>query len=167
METVLKDRDAMVALYAPYCEGLEQPELLQLALETLLTPGIHGSRRLKPDGNHPFELTWQPGDSPQEPSQCQLSFPQIQDVSYSFSVPTAQLVVWLMDFLQTETAPPSASLQPFQLPAPPLPPLSLGSPVPQNEPPEKGATEADGPSDLPESFWGWLLVGQLPTKRSA
>lgn len=167
METVLKDRDAMVALYAPYCEGLEQPELLQLALEKLLTRGINGSRRLKPDGNHPFELTWQPGDSPQEPSQCQLSFPQIQAVSYSFSVPTAQLVLWLMDVLQTEPAPPSPSLQAMQLPAPPLPPLSLGSPVLEAEPAEKGPAEADGPPDLPESFWGWLLVGQLPTERSA
>ena len=90
METVLKDRDAMVALYAPYCEGCERPELLDLALEKLLTRRLNGSRQLKPDGSHPFELTWQPGESPQEPSQCQLSFPEIQAVTYSFSIPTSQ-----------------------------------------------------------------------------
>lgn len=162
METVLQDRDAMVALYAPYCEGLEQPELLQLALEKLGTRGINGSRRLKPEGSHPFEFTWQPGHSPQEPSQCQLSFPQIPAVSYSFSVPTAQLVLWLMGFLESEQGAPQS-----QLLGAPLPPLSLGSPVPEAEPAEKGPAEADGPPDLPESFWGWLLVGQLPTERSA
>jgi hypothetical protein len=89
MQTVLKDRDAMVALYAPYCEGDQQPQLLERALEKLLTRRINGSRRLKPDGSHPFELTWQPGESPQEPSQCQLSFPQIAAVTYRFSIPTS------------------------------------------------------------------------------
>ena len=64
METIPKDREAMVALYAPYCEGFDQPQL-ELGLEKLVTRRINGSRRLKPDGSHLFELTWEPGESPQ------------------------------------------------------------------------------------------------------
>ena len=181
METVLKDRDAMVALYAPYCEGSDRAQLLDLALEKLLTRRLHGSRRLKPDGSHPFELTWQPGESPQEPSQCQLSFPQIQAVTYNFCVPTAELVLWLMQILDYGRATPSPGLPPLQLPAPPLPvprlglprpplplpPLPLAAPLLQAPPPAKGAEEAGAPPDLPDSFWCWLLVGYVPPERSA
>ena len=181
METVLKDRDAMVALYAPYCEGSERPELLDLALEKLLTRRLNGSRRLKPDGSHPFELTWQPGESPQELSQCQLRFPEIQEVTYQFSVPTSQLVLWLMRILDTGPAAPPPGLPPLQRPAPPLPapglglptsslplpPLPFGAQVLQGRWPAKGAAEAEGPPDLPESFWCWLLVGHLPMEGSA
>ena len=156
METVQKDRDAMVALYAPYCEGDLQPQLLERALEKLYTRRINGSRRLKPDGSHPFELTWQPGESPQEPSQCQL----------------------ILDSAPSSPAPP---LPPLNRPAPPmpatglglgtpslpLPPLPLGAPVVQARAPAQGATEASTHPDLPASFWCWLLVGQLPEDRSA
>ena len=181
METVQKDRDAMVALYAPYCEGDAQPQLLERALEKLVTRRINGSRRLKPDGSHPFELTWQPGESPQEPSQCQLSFPQIQAVTYRFSIPTSQLVLWIMEILDSAPSGPAPPLPPLNRPAPPmpatglglgtpslpLPPLPLGAPVVQARAPAQGATEASTPPDLPASFWCWLLVGQLPEDRSA
>lgn len=181
METVLKDRDAMVALYAPYCEGSERPELLDLALEKLLTRRLNGSRQLKPDGSHPFELTWQPGESPQELSQCQLSFPQLQKVIYQFSIPTSQLVLWLMTILETGPAFPPPGLPPLHLPAPPLPapglglppsslplpPLPFGAPGLQGRSPVQGAAEARIPPDLPDSFWCWLLVGHLPPERSA
>ena len=181
METDQKDRDAMVALYAPYCEGDLQPQLLERALEKLLTRRINGSRRLKPDGSHPFELTWQPGESPQEISQCQLSFPQIQAVIYRFSIPTSQLVLWIMEILDSAPSSPAPPLPPLNRPAPPmpatglglgtpslpLPPLPLGAPVVQTRAPAQGATEASTPPDLPESFWCWLLVGQLPEDRSA
>jgi hypothetical protein len=181
METVLKDRDALVALYAPYCEGDAQPQLLERALDKLLTRRINGSRRLKPDGSHPFELTWQPGESPQELSQCLLSFPQIQAVTYNFSVPTAELVLWLMQILDYGPATPPPGLPPLQLPAQPLPvprlglprpplplpPLPLAGPLLQAPPPAKGTEEAGGPPDLPDSFWCWLLVGFVPPERSA
>jgi hypothetical protein len=181
METVLKDRDAMVALYAPYCEGCERPELLDLALEKLLATRLNGSRRLTPDGSHPFELTWQPGESPQELSQCQLSFPQIREVNYQFSVPTAQLVLWLMKILESAPAAPPPGLPPLHLAAPPLPapglglrtpslplpPLPFGAPVLQGGGLAKGAAEAGAPPDLPQSFWCWLLVGHLPPEGSA
>jgi len=181
METVLKDRDAMVALYAPYCEGSDRAQLLDLALEKLLTRRLHGSRRLKPDGSHPFELTWQPGESPQEPSQCQLSFPQIQAVTYNFSVPTADLVLWLMQILDSAPSGPAPPLPPLNRPAPPmpapglglgtpslpLPPLPFVAPVVRARAPAQGATDTSTPPDLPASFWCWLLVGQLPEDRSA
>lgn len=181
METVQKDRDAMVALYAPYCEGDAQPQLLERALEKLLTRRINGSRRLKPDGSHPFELTWQPGESPQEPSECQLSFPQIEAVTYRFSIPTSQLVLWIMEILDSAPSGPAPPLPPLNRPAPPmpatglglgtpslpLPPLPLGAPVVQARAPAQGATDASAPPDLPASFWCWLLVGQLPEDRHA
>ena len=182
METDQKDRDAMVALFAPYCEGDEQPQLLERALEKLYVRRINGSRRLKPDGSHPFELTWQPGESPQEPSQCQLSFPQIQAVTYRFSIPTSQLVLWIMEILGSAPSSPAPLLPRLNLPAAPpmpapglglgtpslpLPPLPLGAPVIQARTPAQGAAEASTPPDLPESFWCWLLVGQLPEDRSA
>jgi hypothetical protein len=181
METVLKDRDAMVALYAPYCEGCERPELLDLALEKLVTRRLTGSRRLQPDGSHPFELTWQPGESPQEFSQCQLSFPQIEAMTYQFSVPTSQLVLWLMKILESAPAALAPGLPPFHLPAPPLPapglgqrtpplplpPLPFGAPVLQGGSLANGAAKADAPPDLPQSFWCWLLVGHLPSEGSA
>ena len=181
METVQKDRDAMVALYAPYCEGDQQPQLLERALEKLFTRRINGSRRLKPDGSHHFELTWQPGESPQEPSECQLSFPQIEAVTYRFSMPTSQLVLWIMEILDSAPTGPAPQLPPLNLPAPPmpatglglgtpslpLPPLPLGAPVVQARAPAQGATDASAPPDLPASFWCWLLVGQLPEDRSA
>ncbi|MFS6828105.1 type IV pilus biogenesis protein EbsA [Cyanobium sp. ATX-6F1] len=61
---------------------------------------------------------------PQERSSCQLSFPQLPEVLYSFSVPTHQLVLWLMDLIQDRD----------------------------------GGAEPD----LPENFWRWLLVGEIP-----
>ena len=186
METVLKDRDAMVALYASYCEGYDQPELLDQALEKLATKTLLGSRRLKPDGSHPFELSWEPGESPQEPTPCQLSFPQTQVVTYRFSVPTAQLVLWLMEILESQASPsPPAGLPSILFPAPPLPAPGLGLPVPglpapaMPPPPLPVATliqpanpiaapaSAAAPPDLPESFWRWLLVGDLPEEQSA
>jgi hypothetical protein len=171
----------MVALYAPYCEGDAQPQLLERALEKLLTRRINGSRRLKPDGSHPFELTWQPGESPQEPSECQLSFPQIEAVTYRFSIPTSQLVLWIMEILDSAPSGPAPPLPPLNRPAPPmpatglglgtpslpLPPLPLGAPVVQARAPAQGATDASAPPDLPASFWCWLLVGQLPEDRHA
>ncbi len=190
METVLKDRDAMVALYAPYCEGYDQPQLLDQALETLGNKILHGSRRLKPEGSHPFELTWEPGESPQEPSSCELSFPLVEAVTYRFSVPTAQLVLWLMDILAPQTIQVTAPALPsilFPMPPLPAPGLGLQAPggaapgapapalpplpfAPLGKPPSpmtKAPAAVAGPLDLPDSFWRWLLVGDVPAGHSA
>jgi hypothetical protein len=192
METVLKDREAMIALYAPYCEGFGQPQLLDLALNKLNNKRLNGSRRLKPDGSHPFELIWEPGESPQEPSPCQLNFPETPAVTYRFSVPTAQLVLWLMQILQSQTSPgllqppngnPAAPTLPTLpgVPAPPLPGVGLTAmpppplpfatptqaPVPAASAPGALPGPLPGPADLPESFWRWLLVGDIATDSAA
>ena len=134
METVLKDRDAMVALYASYCEGYDQPELLDQALEKLATKTLLGSRRLKPDGSHPFELSWEPGESPPAPP-----------------LPAPGLGL------------PVPGLPAPAMPPPPLPFATLIKPAN----PIAAPASAAAPPDLPESFWRWLLVGDLPEEQSA
>jgi hypothetical protein len=166
----------MVALYAPYCEGFGKPQQLDQALEVLASGRFNGNRRLKPDGNHPYELSWLPVESPSEPSRCQLNFPEFETVSYQFSLPTAQLVFWLMEAFEQQVAPYTRS--PIgQIPAPPQPalaPLAPGLPghaLPPPPLPLRLATPAPArdscPLDLPDSFWCWLLVGGLPADRSA
>ncbi|MCP9850180.1 hypothetical protein KBY88_10205 [Cyanobium sp. Morenito 9A2] len=115
---------AQVALYAPYCSGVSREEVLDQAIHLLGKGRVEGQRVLKFGTPHVFELRWQAGTSPQERSSCDLSFPQMPEVLYSFSVPTHQLVLWLMDLIQTR---------------------------------EGGAAP-----DLPENFWRWLLVGEIP-----
>ena len=182
-----KDLEALVALFAPYCEGNHQPLVLEKALTTLNGKRLDGARRLKPDGSHGFELSWEPGESPQEPSSCQLNFPDFPSVSYRFSVPTAQLVIWLMRSLEARANPDSQtlpmgaqaapSMPTVPIPAPPLPgagiaampppPLPLAPPIQFNAPAPQPPGPRVGPVDLPESFWRWLLVGDLPTDPGA
>jgi hypothetical protein len=115
---------AQVALYAPYCSGISREEILDQALQLMAKGRVAGQRHLRFGEPHTFELRWQSGSSPLERSKCDLSFPQIPEVLYSFNVPTHQLVLWLMDLIQTR-----------------------GHGVEQ---------------DLPENFWRWLLVGEIP-----
>lgn len=115
---------AQVALYAPYCSGVSREEVLDQAIHLLDKRRVTGQRVLKFGAPHVFELRWQSGTSPQERSSCQLSFPHLPEVLYSFSVPTHQLVLWLMDLIQNRD----------------------------------GGAEPD----LPENFWRWLLVGEIP-----
>ncbi len=176
MERDLNDREAQVALYAPYCEGLEKPQQLDQALEVLAAGRFNGSRRLKPDGNHPYELSWLHGDSPQEPCRCQLIFPAFTSVTYQFSLPTAQLVLWLMEAFEHRAGPLPRPAG-VQIPPPPQPasgPYVPGLPAPALPPPPlpfgvpaQAADRNVGPLDLPDSFWCWLLVGVLPADRSA
>ncbi|MGB7564040.1 MAG: type IV pilus biogenesis protein EbsA [Prochlorococcaceae cyanobacterium] len=121
---VISHDAAQVALYAPYCSGVSREEVLHMALHLLDAGRVTGQRMLKFGTPHVFELRWQAGTSPQERSSCQLSFPQLPEVLYGFSVPTHQLVLWLMDLIQKRD----------------------------------GGAE----SDLPENFWRWLLVGEIP-----
>lgn len=115
---------AQVALYAPYCNGISREEVLDQALQLLNRGRVTGQRPLRFGQPHSFELRWQAGASPLERSKCDLSFPGIPEVLYSFSVPTHQLVLWLMDLIQSR---------------------------------------ADGVEpDLPENFWRWLLLGEIP-----
>lgn len=115
---------AQVALYAPYCCGISREEILDEALQLVNKGRVSGQRHLRFGEPHTFELRWQSGASPLERSKCDLSFPQIPEVLYSFNVPTHQLVLWLMDLIQSR---------------------------------------GDGAEpDLPENFWRWLLVGEIP-----
>jgi hypothetical protein len=90
---------ALVALFAPYCDGAQRPELLERALQQLAQGELQGARPLQPSGTRPFVLAWSGEASPLELSRCSLSFPQLEEVSYSFELPAYRLVLWLMDWL--------------------------------------------------------------------
>jgi len=95
----------LVALFAPYCQGSARPEELEQALETLARGSCTGVRQLKPAGQRPFRLSWRAGVAPAEPAQLELVVeadpsrpsPALPGASYSCSVATSQLVLWLMD----------------------------------------------------------------------
>ena len=95
---------ALVALFAPYCQGAARMGLLERALEQLSCRELRGMRPLLPAGGHPFVLRWRAGVAPLEPAQVELavSSPQFESDStlYSFEVTTHQLVRWLMDWLE-------------------------------------------------------------------
>lgn len=93
---------ALVALFAPYCQGAAQMELLEQALQLLQRNELQGVRRLRPAGERPFVLRWQAGVAPLEPAQLALEV-RVPDgtepARYSFVLPTQQLVRWLMEWL--------------------------------------------------------------------
>jgi hypothetical protein len=114
---------ALSALFALYCGGVNRAACLAMALDLLPALRLNGRRLLRPAGSHPFQLSWQPVEAPQEQVACDLSFPATPGLNYSFSVPAHQLVSWLMDLLE--------------------------------------AQDLRGEDDLPESFWRWLLLGEI------
>jgi hypothetical protein len=59
---------------------------------------LRGERRLQPEGSRPFRLSWQAGVAPLESAAAQLLVPPVGD--YRFCLPTYQLVLWLMDWLE-------------------------------------------------------------------
>jgi hypothetical protein len=132
---------ALVALYAPYCGGISREAWLIRALDLLAGGEIQGERRLQPAGGHPFLLRWTAGQAPQETSACELTFPAMAGVSYSFEIATHQLVRWLMDLLEARAS------------------LTLASASGGNGSPEQGP-------DLPEAFWRWLILGEPPGRPS-
>ncbi len=91
---------ALVALYAPYCGGVNREIQLMQALDRLAAGEVSGRRPLHPSGEHPFVLRWQAGQAPQELSACELHFPATPNATYRFQLPTHQLVCWLMDLLE-------------------------------------------------------------------
>jgi len=89
---------ALVALYAPYCQG----EQLEAGLQWLARGEIQGQRSLRPEGVRPFVLRWQPGVAPLEPARVQLEVMTEglePPVCYGFELPTHQLLDWLMGWL--------------------------------------------------------------------
>ena len=93
---------AQSALFAPYCGGVNRESWLELALDLLPALRLRGRRQLRPAGSHPFELSWQPVEAPQEQVACSLTFPATPGLGYSFTVPAHRLVSWLMDLLEAQ-----------------------------------------------------------------
>ncbi len=108
---------ALVALFAPYCEGANRAEQLEQALQLLADGALEGVRRLRPEGGHRFQLTWTAAPSPLELSACTLRFPATPEVHYSFDLPTHHLVHWLMDWLAQGGAQAGPDGHPADLPA--------------------------------------------------
>ena len=89
---------AQWALFAPYCGGLSRQADLQRALRLLAQKSLKGERPLQGGRVHRFTLRWQGARPPLELCSCQLCFPDIQALTYTFDVSTHQLVDWLMDW---------------------------------------------------------------------
>jgi len=106
---------ALVALFAPYCQGAADPVALERGLQLLAQGSLQGQRPLRPAGQRPFVLQWQPGVAPLEPAQVQLSVQGVgleQPVVYRFELPTHRLLHWLMAWQATG----GAAGQPADLP---------------------------------------------------
>lgn len=86
---------ALVPLFAPYCGGLLDLGVLEQALD-LLQQGSHaGLRALQGGESRVFELRWSGGLAPLELASCELRFPALPQVQYSFQVPAHHLLAWL------------------------------------------------------------------------
>ena len=93
---VLSD-DALQVLFAPYCGGLARSDALRDALKLLQGRRLDGCRPVAGADGHEFVLGWSDERAPLDVIQCQIFFPTQQDASRQFSLPTHQLVSWLMD----------------------------------------------------------------------
>ncbi|QEY32023.1 transglycosylase [Synechococcus sp. RSCCF101] len=89
---------AKVALFSPYLGGISRQQALASALTTLGEGAAEGERPVEDREGHRFRLSWQAGLAPLEPVECELVFPGLPDVRYSFTVACYELVGWLMDW---------------------------------------------------------------------
>ena len=90
---------ALVALFAPYCHGAPGASAIDAALQLLAVGQLEGQRCLRPQGQRPFTLRWQPGVAPLELAQVQLEVCSSESTSvvhYRFELPTHQLLSWLI-----------------------------------------------------------------------
>ena len=87
----------LVPLFAPYCGGLGRLMSLEAALAILLAGDWNGKRLLQGGRSHALRLSWSGETAPQEILHCELIFPDLPEVKYSFELPCHQLVQWLMD----------------------------------------------------------------------
>ena len=85
---------ALVPLFTPYL-GTQAADL-EPALQMLLQGRFSGERRLLDGRSHPYELRWNGAAAPAEPSSCELQFPRLPAVHYSFMLPTQRLLAWLV-----------------------------------------------------------------------
>ena len=70
---------------------------LEGALAILLAGDWNGKRLLQGGRSHVLRLSWSGEKAPQEILHCDLIFPDLPEVQYSFELPCHQLVQWLMD----------------------------------------------------------------------
>jgi len=96
----------LVPLFAPYCGGLGRLMSLEAALAILLAGDWNGKRLLQGGRSHVLRLSWSGETAPQEILHCDLIFPDLPEVKYSFELPCHQLVQWLMD-MEEEQLPAS------------------------------------------------------------
>ena len=89
--------DAIQVLLAPYCSGLAYSDALRDALKLLQGRRLEGCGPVAGADGHEFVLSWSDQRAPLDVIQCQIFFPTQQDASRQFSLPTHQLVSWLMD----------------------------------------------------------------------
>ena len=89
--------DALQVLFAPYCGGLARSAALRDALTLLQGQRLEGCRPVAGGEGHAFVLSWGDERAPLDVIQCQLLFPTQQDASRHFTLPTHQLVSWLME----------------------------------------------------------------------
>lgn len=84
---------ALMPLFAPYCGGFGHG--FELAIDRLLSGRFEGLRQLRSGDGHRYELRWSGGLAPLDETRCQLSFPALPQISYSFAVPAHRLLGWL------------------------------------------------------------------------
>lgn len=99
---------ALVALFAPYCHGAPGASLIDAALQLLALGQLEGQRCLRPQGERPFTLRWQPGVAPLELAQVQLEVRSAESspaVHYRFELPTHQLLSWLIEWQAAAQGP--------------------------------------------------------------
>ncbi len=87
---------AQIALFAPYCGGLQQEESLLRVFPMLGQGRFEGVRSLTDGEVRRFQLRWQAVRAPLMPCSCELDVDGQPGLHYVFEVPCHQLVSWLM-----------------------------------------------------------------------
>ena len=87
---------AQIALFAPYCGGLQQESVLLRVLPVFAQGLLEGQRPLAGGECRSFVLRWTVVRAPLMPCSCRLEFPECADVVYGFELPAHQLISWLM-----------------------------------------------------------------------
>ncbi|MEB3158664.1 MAG: transglycosylase [Synechococcus sp.] len=88
---------ALIALFAPYCGGLEQEQALLRVLPVLAQGTFQGCRVLSADSKHDYVLSWSSVRAPLSPCRCDLNISAEPALHFCFEVQSHQLASWLMD----------------------------------------------------------------------
>lgn len=96
---------AQIALFAPYCGGLQQEEALRRILPQLNLGRFEGCRALDAGDSHAFVLTWSSVRAPLTPCRCELTFPDSAGLHYSFVMPAHELATLLIQVNSAAAVP--------------------------------------------------------------